>query len=83
LGVLKGTFLLFEVFQYHESLNTQFANRHKVYCIDNVILTNTFSGFRKIILHNWLTGFNLLNNSIVFYDNSQLTISKYIIIRLY
>jgi len=38
---LKDTFLLFEVFQYDHSLNRQFANRRKVYCIDNGILTNT------------------------------------------
>jgi predicted AAA+ superfamily ATPase len=38
---LKDTFLLFEVFQYNHSLNRQFANRRKVYCIDNGILTNT------------------------------------------
>lgn len=38
---LKDTFLLFEVFQYDHSLNKQFANRRKVYCIDNGILTHT------------------------------------------
>lgn len=38
---LKDTFLLFEVYQYDHSLNRQFANRRKVYCIDNGILTNT------------------------------------------
>jgi predicted AAA+ superfamily ATPase len=38
---LKDTFLLFEVFQYDHSLNKQFANLRKVYCIDNGILTNT------------------------------------------
>lgn len=38
---LKDTFLLFEVKQYDFSLNKQFANRSKVYCIDNGILTNT------------------------------------------
>jgi uncharacterized protein len=38
---LKDTFLLFEVFQYDHSLKRQFANRRKVYCIDNGILTNT------------------------------------------
>lgn len=32
---------MFEVFQYDHSLNRQFANRRKVYCIDNGILTNT------------------------------------------
>lgn len=36
---LKDTFLLFEVYQYDHSLNRQFANRRKVYCIDNGILT--------------------------------------------
>jgi predicted AAA+ superfamily ATPase len=46
---LKDTFLLFEVFQYDHSLNRQFANRRKVYCIDNGILTNTSSGFRRIM----------------------------------
>jgi predicted AAA+ superfamily ATPase len=35
---LKDTFLLFEVSQYDHSLNRQFANRRKVYCIDNGIL---------------------------------------------
>jgi uncharacterized protein len=38
---LKDTFLLFEVFQYDHSLNKQFSNLRKVYCIDNGILTNT------------------------------------------
>jgi len=38
---LKDTFLLFEIFQYDHSLNMQFSNRRKVYCIDNGILTNT------------------------------------------
>jgi hypothetical protein len=38
---LKDTFLFFEVFQYDHSLNRQFANRRKVYCIDNGILTHT------------------------------------------
>jgi predicted AAA+ superfamily ATPase len=38
---LKDTFLLFEVYQYDHSLNQQFANLRKVYCIDNGILTNT------------------------------------------
>jgi len=38
---LKDTFLLFEVFQYDHSLNRQFANRRKVYCIDNGVLTHT------------------------------------------
>jgi predicted AAA+ superfamily ATPase len=38
---LKDAFLLFEVFQYDHSLNRQFANHRKVYCIDNGILTNT------------------------------------------
>jgi predicted AAA+ superfamily ATPase len=35
---LKDTFLLFEVYQYDHSLSRQFANRRKVYCIDNGIL---------------------------------------------
>ncbi len=38
---LKDTFLLFEVYQYDHSLKKQFANRRKVYCIDNGILTHT------------------------------------------
>ncbi|MEI7980378.1 MAG: ATP-binding protein [Bacteroidota bacterium] len=38
---LKDTFLLFEVNQFDYSLNRQFANRRKVYCIDNGILANT------------------------------------------
>lgn len=38
---LKDTFLLFELYQYNHSLNKQFANRRKVYCIDNGILTHT------------------------------------------
>jgi predicted AAA+ superfamily ATPase len=38
---LKDTFLLFEIFQYDHSLNKQYTNQRKVYCIDNGILTNT------------------------------------------
>ncbi len=38
---LKDTFLLFEVFQYDHSINRQFANHRKVYCIDNGVLTYT------------------------------------------
>jgi predicted AAA+ superfamily ATPase len=38
---LKDTFLIFEIYQYNHSLNKQFANRQKVYCIDNGILANT------------------------------------------
>jgi len=38
---LKDTFLLFEINQFDYSLNTQFAGRRKVYCIDNGILANT------------------------------------------
>ncbi len=36
---LKDTFLLFEIFQYDHSLKKQFANRRKVYCIDNGMLS--------------------------------------------
>ena len=38
---LKDTFLLFEVFRYDHSINRQFANHRKVYCIDNGVLTHT------------------------------------------
>ncbi len=38
---LKDTYLLFEVYKYDFSLNKQYANCRKVYCIDNGILTNT------------------------------------------
>ncbi len=38
---LKDTFLLMEVNQFDYSLKKQFANRRKVYCIDNGILSNT------------------------------------------
>ena len=38
---LKDTYLLFEVFQYDHSLNKQFTNHRKIYCIDNGILSNT------------------------------------------
>lgn len=37
---LKDTFLLFEIYQYDHSLKKQFANRRKVYCIDNGILSH-------------------------------------------
>ncbi|MDD3525729.1 MAG: ATP-binding protein [Bacteroidales bacterium] len=36
---LKDTFLLFEIYKYDHSLNKQFANRRKVHCIDNGILS--------------------------------------------
>jgi len=38
---LKETFLLIEVNQFDYSLKKQFANRRKVYCIDNGILSYT------------------------------------------
>ncbi|OQX78499.1 MAG: hypothetical protein B6D61_05355 [Bacteroidetes bacterium 4484_249] len=38
---LKDTFLLMEINQFDYSLKKQFANRRKVYCIDNGILSNT------------------------------------------
>ncbi len=38
---LKDTFLLFEVNQFDYALSRQFANRRKVYCIDNGILSYT------------------------------------------
>ncbi len=38
---LKDTFLLMEINQFDFSLKKQFANRRKVYCIDNGILSNT------------------------------------------
>jgi len=38
---LKDTFLLIEINQFDFSLRKQFANRRKVYCIDNGILSNT------------------------------------------
>ncbi len=38
---LKDTFLLYEVFQYDYSLNKQYTNHRKVYCIDNGVLTST------------------------------------------
>jgi len=38
---LKETYLLFEINQFDYSLNKQFANRRKVYCIDNGLLTHT------------------------------------------
>lgn len=41
---LKDTFLLFEISQYDHSLKKQFANRRKVYCIDNGILS--YAAFR-------------------------------------
>lgn len=37
---LKDAFLLFEIYQYDYSLKKQFANRRKVYCIDNGILSH-------------------------------------------
>jgi predicted AAA+ superfamily ATPase len=37
---LKDTFLLFEVNQFDYSLKKQFANRKKIYCIDNGILSH-------------------------------------------
>jgi predicted AAA+ superfamily ATPase len=38
---LKDTYLLFEVFQYDHSLNKQYTNQRKVYCIDNGMLSYT------------------------------------------
>lgn len=38
---LKDTYLIMEVNQFDFSLKKQFANRRKVYCIDNGILSNT------------------------------------------
>ncbi len=37
---LKDTFLLSEIYQYDHSIKKQFANRRKVYCIDNGILSH-------------------------------------------
>lgn len=36
---LKDTFLLFEIYKIDHSLSKKFANRRKVYCIDNGILS--------------------------------------------
>ncbi len=41
---LKDTFLLMEINQFDYSLKKQFANRRKVYCIDNGIIS--FTSFR-------------------------------------
>jgi len=38
---LKDTYLIMEINQFDYSLKKQFANRRKVYCIDNGILSNT------------------------------------------
>jgi predicted AAA+ superfamily ATPase len=41
---LKDTFLLHEIYRYDHSLKKQYANRRKVYCVDNGILS--FVAFR-------------------------------------
>jgi len=44
---LKDTYLLMEINQFDFSLKKQFANRRKVYCIDNGILTYTSFRFSE------------------------------------
>ena len=44
---IKDTFLLFEINPFDYSLKKQFANRKKIYCIDNGILSHTTFRFSE------------------------------------